>query len=476
MSPPTRISTETAARRARAALTRFRRGLWATIGVLALACAGLGAASVLLGPRLQGGQLDEAAAVGGPAVLRLLVNEAVADLDAGRVAVSPDVPFTVQSDGSVVLVRFERALDYGTRYRVAMSGVSAASGGALADLAYEFDTPGFRAAWLERAGSGDRILTGGPGQTPEELYRGDRIQDFVELGGALLVVRLDEQGASRADIVATDGSGNREELLLPGAPGRLALLTLAGTDVLYTVTTLDPDAALAEGLPAFDDSLFRLDLGGTHISDPVLGLDGDPIAADGLLPVPGSSTVLVHSRAGDVYRFDPTSGTPPTLLAGYSEMTALAADGHRLSVKDAFGPLIYDLDDGSETRIEPSPMEGTVAVPFVADVVPLSGGRWIERAVLPNADFTGFDSFVALDDGAAASVLFRTRAKGGSILGYRVTANERYLIAEVSPGGDSFEAGDGYEADARPRDVTTVLIDLSTGEPAGEWAGSHARW
>jgi hypothetical protein len=449
----------------------------ATVAVLVLACAGLGTASVLQGPRVVGGQLDTVAAVAGPAALRLVVNEAIAGLDAGQVAVSPEVPFTVQTDGSVVLVRFERALDYDAHYRVELSGVSAAAGGVEADLGYEFDTPGFHATWLERANSGDRILTGGPGQAPDELYRGARIQDFVELDGALLVVSLDEQGASRAEIVATDGSGNREQLLLPGGvPGRIALLTLTGADVLYTFTTLDPDAAVAEDLPAFDDSLFRLDLAGTHISDPVSGPDGQPIAADTLLTVPGSGTVLVHSRAGDVFRFDPSSGSPPVLLAGYAEMIALAADGRSVSVKDAFGPLLYDLEDGSETRIEPSPMGGTAAVPFVADVVPLSGGRWVERAVLPNADFTAFDSFVALDDGTSASVLFRTAQKGGSILGYRVTANERYLIAEVSPGGDSFEASDGYEADARPRDVTTVLIDLTTGDAVAQWAGSHARW
>ena len=114
-------------------------------------------------------------------------------------------------------------------------------------------------------------------------------------------------------------------------------------------------------------------------------------------------------------------------------------------------------------------------MPFVADVVPLTAG-WIERAVLPNADFTAFDSFIARDDGTAAAELFRMSAPAGSVLGYRVTANERYLIVEVSPGGDSFDASDGYEADARPRDVTIAVLDLTTGEVAGEWAGSHARW
>ncbi len=107
-------------------------------------------------------------------------------------------------------------------------------------------------------------------------------------------------------------------------------------------------------------------------------------------------------------RYDPASGEPPALVAEYREMVALAADRHRLSVSDAFGPLIYDFDDGSETRLTPSPIVGTDAVPFVADVIPVRDGRRIERAVLPIADFTSFDSFVAIDDGTAASLLFRT--------------------------------------------------------------------
>lgn len=476
-SRATRISTEAASRRQRLGLRRFHRGFWATAIVLALACAGLGAASVLQGPRIQGGQVDAAAAVAGPVTLRLVIDEGIAELDPDQVRVEPEAPFSVQTDGSVVLLAFERALDYATDYRVALAGVTAASGGVAADLSYEFATPAFTPTWLERSASGDRILRGEPGAAPETVYTGLRIQDYVDLGQAALVVRLDGAGTSLADIVATDGSGNVESLLLPGGlPGRIELLTPSGVNVLYTYTSLDPEASEAAGVPVFDDTLMRLDLGGTHISEPVLGLDGQPVTADTILPIPGTTAFLVHSRAGDVLRYDPASGEPPTLVAAYPELVSLASDGHRAVVKDALGHVVYDLADGSETRFEPSPVEGGTAIPFVADVVALSGDRAIERAVLPNEDFTAFDSFVAVDDGTSARLLFRTAEPTGSVIGYRVTPNERYLVAEVSPGGDSLEASDGYEADARPRDVRIVLIDLTTGEVAGEWPGSHARW
>ncbi len=54
-----------------------------------------------------------------------------------------------------------------------------------------------------------------------------------------------------------------------------------------------------------------------------------------------------------------------------------------------------------------------------------------------------------------------------------MTANDRYLVAEVSPGGDRFEASDGYAAGARPRDVTIVVIDIWAGTVVAEWPGSH---
>jgi hypothetical protein len=478
-SPASRISTEAANRRLEGERVRFRRGLVGAIVVLALTGAGLGFASVLQGPRIQGAQVDLAAAVSAPSPLRIVLSQAIAAVDPSDVTVTPETPVSVHSDGNVLIVRFDRALEYDTEYRVALAGVSAAAGGVSVDLSHDFRTPAFTATWLQRSSSGDSILSGSPGSEVTTVYTAARIQDYLPLdSSALLVVTLDDSDASRATIVATDGSGNEEELVLPGGtPGHIEKLELAGTNVLYTFSSLTPnDAGEDTSLPTFDQTLFRLDLTGTHISEPVPGLDGDPLAVDTLIPVPGTTAALIHTRAGDVLRYDPAGDDPPALVGQYSEMIALAGDRHRLSVKDAFGPLIYDLDDGSETRIEPSPIVGTEAVPFIGDVVPVRDGRWIERAVLPNADFTSFDSFVAIDDGTAASLLFRTIEPVGSILDYRVTPNDRYLVAEVSPGGDRFEVSDGYPAGARPRDVTTVVIDIWAGSVVAEWPGSHSRW
>ncbi|MEO8261190.1 MAG: hypothetical protein ABI566_01360 [Pseudolysinimonas sp.] len=136
--------------------------------------------------------------------------------------------------------------------------------------------------------------------------------------------------------------------------------------------------------------------------------------------------------------------------------------------------MIYNLADGSESRIDPSPMRGSQAAPFIADPVPFSGG-WIERVALPNADQTSFETFVAVDDGTAAEVLLQA-GDLGAVLDFWLTANEQYLVAEIAPTGNFFESSDGYATGARPRDVETVVVDMATKEVVSTWIGSHPRW
>lgn len=446
---------------------RFRRGLIGTIVVLALACAGLGTASALQGPKLQAAQLDLASAVTAPASLRLVIDEAVAEVAAGDVRVQPTVPHTVSTDGDVVLVHFEQALRFGTRYVVTLAGVRAPAGGVSADLQHDFRTPEATVRWVQRDvsgdGSRDRVVEAAPGGEPAEVLATPHIQDFLSMPEALFTVTLDDGGNATAHIVSLDNS-NREDLTLPGT-GEISLLEYSGTTVLYTFTSA------GDGVPEYDDTLFRLDLSGTHLSDAVVGLDGAPLSVDRLIPIPGTTQVLVHQRSGDLLRLDTSTAEPPVLVASYLELGSLAADAHRVSAADAFGQVIYDLDDGSEERANPAPLGG--AVPFIADVIPLSGGRWLERAALPSADFTSFDVSIALDDGVAAASLLAA-ADTGQVLDFEVSANEQYLLAEISPAGAG-STSDGYGGSPRPLDVTLVMIDLASGDVVGEWPGSHPR-
>ncbi|HWH25898.1 MAG TPA: hypothetical protein VNT53_04555 [Pseudolysinimonas sp.] len=440
-----------------------------TVVALALIVAGVGVVSVSQGPRVQGAQLDAAAAVQAPASLRFVINEAVAPIRRAQVKVSHRVPVTVVSDGGVVLVKFGIALAYDTDYVVSISDVRSVGGGASSTLTHEFRTPPLGLDWLQRGVGGDSILHVEAGRTPGKptvLFRGDRIQDFLPLGDAVLVVSLAADGTNKADIVATDGP-NRESLALPG-PGTVGLLEYSGTSVLYTFSS----TAGAEGVPEFSDTLFRLDLSGTHESVPVTGINGAPLSVDGIHPVAGSTRVVLHSRAGEALLWDTASTDPPSLIGAFAELSAVSGDGARLAATDAAGPSIVTLGTGREERITPSPLPG--GVPYIADVIPLRGGRHLERVALPSADFRSFELSVAIDNGTTANVLFRAAGRG-SILSFEATANEQYVIAEVSPGGVQADT-DGYGSGARPTDVTIVVLDVATGRVVAERSGSHARW
>jgi hypothetical protein len=208
-----------------------------------------------------------------------------------------------------------------------------------------------------------------------------------------------------------------------------------------------------------------------------MSLDGTTqLAVDSVIPIPGSTAVLIHTRGGDVLRYDPADGTPPALVAKYNDMVALAGDRHRLSVTDAFGPLIYDFDDGSETRVNPGKMLNTTAVPYLGNVVPVRDGRRVEQVLVPTPDGSSFDTLLGIDDGSQISPLYDTENPTGSILNMRVTPNDRYMIVETSPGGADLDTSDGYPVQARPRDVTTVVVDIWQGTTVAEWEGAQLRW
>lgn len=427
------------------------------------------------GPRVEGAQVDIQAAIVAPASLRIVFHEAVAPLGDAAVTVTPDTPVTVQQDRDVVLVHFDSALEYDTSYHVHIAGVRAAAGGATVDVDQVVRTPPLQLTWLERAASGDRIVTATPGSEPGVVYSGNGIQDFLPIDAAAMLVVTGGGGTSRASIVAIDGSSNSEELESPGGtPGWIGNLQSAGTDVLYTFSSSTSDPSTS--VPLFDHALFRVDLTGNHVPELVTGLGGGALAVDAIIPIPGTSAAYVHTRGGDILRYESGSTEPPALVARYAELVALAGDRRRLSVTDTLGPLIYDLDTGAETRVQGSPSVTTGVPPYIADVVPVRDGRRIERAVVPNLDFTAFDSFIAIDDGASSSMLFRTADPAGDVLRYQVTPNDRYLVAEVSPAGDSPSVSDGYAVEARPRDVTLVVIDIWAGTLVAEWPGLLARW
>lgn len=449
---------------------RFRRGLIATLAVLALACATLGATSILQGPKLEGAQMDTAAAAGGPGQqLRLVVNQAVAPVTAADITVVPQVPVTVQSQGSVIAITFHAALNYASTYRVSVAKVTSPRGGAAATLHTDVTTPAFGFDYLVRGASTDRIVhatVGNPKRTV--LYQAPGIQEFAPLDGAMVVVHDDGNRGSQIDIVQLNG-GNVETLALHDA-GAVDAITVVGTTILYTLTS-----TTADPIPQYDQTLFKVDLQAQHASVPVTGLDGKPLIIDSWQPIPGTQTLLLHGLDESLMRYDPTSLTPPVPFAYAPIMGGLSPDQKRIGTVTAFGPNSLVIGSGTSTPINAAPINGLV--PYADAPTPIDAANVILRlAIEHNGSFT---PQITLNTTTAGTVTSRKLySPGGTtpqIQNYRITSNGRYLIIEFDP--DYLHATpDGSSVNRRPVGITTDLVDVDSGAIVTEVAGFDATW
>ena len=442
-----------------------------TLAALLIACGSLGAVSILQGPKLEGAQIDAAAAAAAPGQqLRLVVNQAVAAIKPSEVTIIPAVPLTVQSQGSVIAITLHGALDYDAIYRVSVTGVTSPRGGADSTLRTEIHTPQFGFDYLVRGTATDRIIHATVGSAVRKvLYESPGIQDFVPLDGAMIVVRDDGHRGSQIDIVELNGT-NVETLALPDA-GAVNAITVVGTDILYTFTSTSADP-----VPEYDQNLFKVDLQAQHLSTPVKGLNGTPLTIDAWQPIPGTNTLLLHGLDGGVLRYDPGATTPPVPFTYVPIMGGLSPDQKRLGTVDAFGPNSLVISSGKSTRLTPAAVDGKV--PYADLATPIDATHTLLRlAIVRDGSFSQQIAMNTTSPGKPTTTkkLYQPSGKSPGIEGYRMTSNGRYLIVEFLPNQE--DAGpDGALVNRRPVSITTDIVDTITGLTDLEVAGFDARW
>lgn len=442
-----------------------------TLAALLIACGSLGAVSILQGPKLEGAQIDAAAAAAAPGQqLRLVVNQAVAAIKPSEVKVVPSVPVTVQSQGSVIAITFHGTLAYHATYRVSVGGVTSPRGGADSTLRTEIHTPQFGFDYLVRGADTDRIVHATVGSTARKvLYQSPGIQDFVPLDGAMVVVRDDGHNGSQIDIVQLNGP-NVETLTLPDA-GAVDAITVVGTDILYTLTSTQADP-----VPKYDQNLFKVDLQAQHLSTPVKGLNGAPLIIDAWQPIPGTNTMLLHGLDGTLIRYDPGATTPPVPFAFVPIMGGLSPDQKRVGTVDAFGPNSLVISSGKSTRLTPAAIDGKV--PYADLATPIDATHTLLRlAIVKGGSFTQQIVMNTSSPGKPTSTkkLYQPIGKEPAIESYRMTSNGQYLIAEFVPNQIDI-VPDGALVNRRPASITTDIIDTSSGLVEEEVAGFDARW
>ncbi len=437
---------------------RFDRAYWVLVAVLGVASAGFLLLGSLQGPKLSSAIVDPQRVVEQPGQqLRLFANQPLAVVTPEQVTVTPTAAVTTAVQGEMLIVQFEQPLRAGTEYTVDVTDVGALSRDATSTFTHRFTTAGASVLYLDRGDTIDEVLrvaVDGTGRG-EVVHAAEGIQHIAPVEGLLVVARDAPGDASVLEAVAPDGAV--QSLGLP-AGARVDQLVPPPTGTQLAMILLVPDPA-TDG--ALIEALATIDLAGETAVELVAGLDGVPVRAMAAAFQPDARTLIVHAFDLTVLRVE-LADPPLALPVGQvPTMYGLSTDGGRVTGSDSFGGVVIDLASGTETRLDPSPVEGAFA--FGGEALLTRGPLRVQKVAVPDESGGSVISLLIADDGAGTSrVLFRTVDDRGSIGSFLLSPNDQYVAVEVTPSVADAEP-DGRPVNGRPTSVTTAIIDITTG-------------
>lgn len=444
----------------------------ATLGILAVAVAGLGVGGAFRAPHLDDVSVAAATALTRPDQrLVLQADQAIDPVDADDVSLTPDVPIEVTSDGRAVTVRFTGMLRALTEYTVRVD-VRGAATGVPGTWEHSFTTPDLDVAVLVRDLDGPDEVVGRTvsGEGRDVLFRADRIQEFALTPDGVAAVVLDESGADGRVVLAPTGETTTQEIALP-EPGRVQQLHASTTTgrigfAFSSSDTRDPDA-VSSRLLLFDP----VDPSG--VVRPVNGLDGESLSVIDWMFVPGTPYLVAHAFDESVLLVDTSDPeAAPSPLGEHAELRGFLPGTLRLVVADPLSGALIDLRDGGTTAFTP-PDDGQDDDVYRGTLLALSDDRYVEVISRPSGD-TGFvlDYEVLLVDPDGASTIYDPPA-GAAIRGVCLSPNAQYLAVELQdPAGEP----DGYPNVPGRTASTTYFVDLESGSANRSIGGFATSW
>lgn len=449
----------------------FTRAFWWTTAVTAAVAAVFLLLGALQGPKLSTAQVDTVRVTEQAGQqLRLFANQPLSDITVDQVSVDPAVPVQVNVQGELIAVQFERALDYSTEYTITVTDVASPSRSATSDFVHTFTTAPGSFLYLDRGESVDEVLVADVAGTGrgEVLHTAPGIQFVAPLENALVVARDDGSGGSVLEVVDR-ASHAVEQVRLPADNLRIDALRVprVGTTVaLVLSSTVDEDGA--------DRWLALVDLAGSGVAEWVTGLDGEPMTTRDALFTQAGDALLIHDLDQALLRLplaDPTLILP---VAQFTDVHSVSSDGQRISATDPFGGVAFDLDSSEEERINPSLFEDELV--FGADFHLLASGQWVQRVAVTDASGLAVANLIVVDDGTGESrLLARTVSDAGSFVDFRVSPNDQFVAIEVVPVVADAEP-DGRAINGRATSISTVIVNIATGELVRSVAGFAPSW
>ncbi len=467
MSTDVAASTET--RRGRAQRRRgraFTSTFIVVVAVIAAVALGGAALSLVQGPRVTGVQVDPEAAVAasGSRVI-FTTTQALADVDAEQVSVTPAAEFTVDTSGRSVGVRFALPLWDDTEYTVRIADVTAIGGGAASALEKTFTTPVLEFQLLQRGEDEDTIFRTDVGGDAHAVFRHPHIEDFRATRTHLVISTLDDAG--RSHLVVTDRDGDDErELALPG-DGVVSNLQSAdrGDMVGYTFTDADIGADGGRESALYTASLQPADTEAPPTAVALAG--GDPRVIDWRF-VPGTDSILMLTFDGAL---NLVSGAETVALGTAIGIDGIARGASQAIIERVDGPVVIDLATAQEQPLAATaPADGQPGT-----ITPLPGSSGATLRVLAQVD--GFDLLstdVAVVSADGAATVVASVAPDDTLLHTCVSPSGRYAALLVAPDAVN-NPYDGYLLPL-PRRLETRIVALDDGSPVVDLAGLGISW
>ncbi|MBK4346510.1 hypothetical protein [Lacisediminihabitans changchengi] len=455
---------------------RYVRGIIATVVVLAILCGAFLVLNTLRGPKLSSATVDRTLVTSQAGQqLRLFANQNLAKVTPKQVVVTPATPVTVTNTGQVIAVQFDQRLDYATRYSVSIDGVHSSYQNQRATFSYRFTTAAASLYFLDRADPGkasdglDSIVrTGLRGSASDTVYSARHIQEFVVFSRLIAVVTIADDGTDRLDLVSIGNDAAVEHISLPRS-GVIENLQASpdGTRIGFTFGSADQP-----------DELMTVDLTGTHLVTPLLGLDGQPLQILDWFFLNGSSSIVAQAVDQSVLLVDPKDPKVSTPLGNFSALETQSPDGSAIVVADPLSRIALRLKDLHETRLYTHEVGGNQTFGGAMQLLSDAGGQTtsIQQAVVPDPQTGAYVSYLLYQRGAATTrILFGGAQYSGSIDDFHVSPNGQYVAITTVP-DFATSVSDGYAHEPRATSVSTIFVDVATGTIVRSVDGFDVTW
>jgi len=445
---------------------RFAVTLFSVLGVLALVVGVLGVVSLTQGPRIAQVQVNAQQAIEtSGSRLILSANQRLETVDPAQITITPAVPFTVDSAGRSIGIRFTVPLNDSTKYTVSIAGVAAAGGGPATDLTTSFTTPASRILLLQRsADDDDKIFTTDlEGKRATPVFAHAHIDDY-RATSSLLVVAVEEKDGSHLFVMNRDGS-DRRELKLPGegfvssvqVSDRGSLVGYSYSDRELTETSGRASVLVTQSLSGKDEPR-------------IVQVEGKEASIAEWQFVPDSSSLLFIDFNGALGVEDRStdSGVQPMGIA--ASILGVSRGTYTAIVERSDGSIVQlDLTSGEESALPASdPDYGDADT-----IVPFPGGTLRHIVQRDDDGMPTGQAVVRVDDEGAASVV--TEVSGAdAILQTCVSPSGQYAAIVVAPDLPN----NPYDTLQLPLPTTlhTQLIDLDGDRELPVLSGFDISW